>query len=64
MARTPTSVSFADFTEATLASINAAIAAAPDKRHPLIRNPHIIIGIIWRPDLNIPELDQAANRVR
>jgi hypothetical protein len=64
MARTPTTVSFEDFAEVTMTSINRAIAGAPDKKHPLIRNPHITIGIIWRPDFNVPDLGEVTGRQR
>ena len=62
MAKAPSgaapSVSFQDFAEVTLASIDKTIARAADPRHPLFRNPIITIGIIWRPDWNLPEFNQ------
>jgi len=44
-------VSFEDFSNATFNSIMRAIEAHKQLDNPLIRNPHIIVGIIWSPQL-------------
>lgn len=44
------SISFEDFTENTLAAVSRALIENGDTDHALFKNPHITMGIIWRPD--------------
>ncbi len=43
-------ISFEDFTSATLNSIVRALETHKNVENALIRNPHIIIGIVWTPE--------------
>lgn len=58
---TASKVSFEDFTNATLSSITRALETHAASTNPLIRNPHIIIGIIWTPQFQ-PELQAQATK--
>ena len=45
-----TSISFEDFTEQALGAVGRQLIEFRDTDHPLFNNPHITMGIIWRPD--------------
>jgi hypothetical protein len=57
-------ISFEDFSNATFNSIMRAIAAHKQLDTPLIKNPHIIVGIIWSPQLGqeLPGLGKATRQ--
>jgi len=44
-------ITFEDFSNATFNSIMRAIEAHKQLDSPLIKNPHIIVGIIWTPQI-------------
>lgn len=55
-------ISFEDFTNATLGAIVRTIEAHAGSGNPLIRNPHIILGIVWRPEFG-GEVPQASKKL-
>jgi hypothetical protein len=44
-------ISFEDFTTATLNAIVRTMEVHAGSSNPLIRNPHILLGIVWTPEL-------------
>lgn len=60
---TASKVSFEDFTNATLNSIMRALDTHAASTNPLIRNPHIILGIIWTPQIQQELQAQATKKI-
>jgi hypothetical protein len=56
-------ITFEDFTNATLNAVVRAIEAHKASENPLLRNPHIIIGIVWAPQLQIEQQAGTAKRL-
>jgi hypothetical protein len=49
-AKSASKISFEDFTTTTMSAIVRAMDANKGSSNPLLRNPHILIGIVWSPE--------------
>ncbi len=63
MADNPSRISFEEFTQSTVSAIARVLDSHKLSQNPLLRNPHIIIGIVWTPQ-SLPQIESAAKKGR
>ena len=63
MADKSSRITFEEFTQSTVSAIARTLEAHKLSENPLLRNPHIIIGIVWAPQL-LPQIEGAAKKVQ
>ena len=61
MADNPSRITFEEFTQSTVSAIARALETHKASDNPLLRNPHIIIGIVWTPQA-LPQLQNASKK--
>jgi len=62
MADNPSRITFEEFTQSTMTAIARALEANKGSENPLLRNPHIIIGIIWTPQ-QLQQIEGASKKM-
>ncbi len=62
MADNPSRITFEEFTQSTVSAIARALETHKASDNPLLRNPHIIIGIVWSPQA-LPQIEGASKKM-
>ena len=62
MADNPARITFEEFTQSTVSAIARALETHKGSENPLLRNPYILIGILWTPQA-LPQIEGTAKKL-